>query len=252
MQIIFPVTSFAVKAFALMSVLLTAGTLFFFLHRAAGEKSRRTLYFLSGLCAVYYAGMGAAASRELLADFSSFPPRILLPLVMIPLAFFIGIACSKAFGPLLSRFSLVHLTLFQMFRFFAEALIAWLVIESAMPETMTITGANFDLFAPVTAPLAAFLFARFSNRASLAWLAGWNLVAAAILVKTVVTAILSMPTPARVFLAEPALTAPALFPFYLLPGFFVPLAFAVHAASLRRIMELWNTAKASGETWQVQ
>lgn len=246
MQIIFPETSAGVKIFALSSVLITAGVLFFSLRRAAGESGRRTVAILAGVCALYYAALGAAASRGLLADFSLFPPRMLLPVVVVPLAFFLGIVFSRAFAPVLSGFTLAQLTLFQMFRFFAEALIAWLVLERAMPVTMTIAGANFDLFAPLTAGFAALLLARSNRKAALLSLAVWNVLAVLILAGTVRAAILSLPTPARAYFAEPALTVPALFPFYLLPGFFVPLAFAVHAASLRRISQLWKeTAKAS-------
>lgn len=250
----FPETSLAVKIFAIGSALLTACVLVMLLLRAKADQRRTAAVTALFFC--YYTALGFAAYGGLLADFSSFPPRLLVPLVTLPLLSMIAVVLSAPFGRFLSGVSIVWLTGFQMFRFFAEALIAWLALENAMPETMTISGRNFDLFAPVTAPVAALLFSRSTRgRTALALLGLWNAVAAMILVNTVATAVLSMPTPGRVFFEEPALTAPALFPFYLLPAFFVPLAFALHAASFRRIAQMWAGLKdlrASAETLQAQ
>ncbi len=50
MQIIFPETSAGVQIFALGSALITAGVLFLFLRRAAGEAGQRTLLLVAGVC----------------------------------------------------------------------------------------------------------------------------------------------------------------------------------------------------------
>lgn len=239
-----PETSLAVKIFAIASALCTAISLIGLILAAKADQKRTAV--LSAGFLLYYAVLGRAAFDGLLADFSTFPPPLLLPLVTLPLLAMLAVVMSAGFGRFLSGISPVWLTVLQMFRFFAEALIAWLVLENAMPQTMTISGRNFDLFAPVTAPLAAFLFARYGGgKVALLLLALWNVTAAAILVNTVAAAVLSMPTPGRMFFEGPALTAPALFPFYLLPAFFVPLAFALHAASLRRILQMWKSPNGS-------
>ena len=253
MQISIPETSAGVQIFALASVLTTAGALLLFLVRVSDHGARRGVLLFAGLFALYYTALGFAAHGGHLADFSAFPPRILFPLVFLPLCASIYIVLSSGFGRLLAFISPVHLTLFQIYRIFAEILIAWLVIEQAMPETMTVTGRNFDLFAPLTAPVAASFFARSNQgRFALAALFFWNMAASLILANTVATAVLSMPTPGRVFFDGPPVVIPAVFPFYLLPAFYVPLAFAVHAASFRKIVQLWPRRKAAFETLQAQ
>lgn len=249
MQISIPETSQGVQIFAVLSALTTACALLLLLLRAGGQKEKRTVLRAAAAFLLYYAALGAAAHRGILADFSGFPPRILFPLVLLPLCASIIIVTGRTFGRLLAFMSPVYLTLFQVYRLFAEILIAWLVIERAMPETLTITGRNFDLFAPLSAPVAALLFARSARgRPALLALALWNGGASLILVNTVATAVLSMPTPGRLFFDGPAVVVPALFPFYLLPAFFVPLAFAVHAASIRKIVQLWPRQKETSET----
>lgn len=228
-------TSILTAAFTIGSVLMTMGFLATTIYRSRGIHGR---FYLAagGALLFYYAGLGFAAWKGLLSDFSSFPPPLLFPLVMLPLASFLLFVFSRPGRALISQHSLRALTLVQVFRFFPEIMIALLILDGVMPETMTVTGRNFDLFAPLTAPLAALFFAK-KEKLRPALLLVWNTAAAAILINTVVTALLSMPTPARVFFTEPALTAPAQFPYYLLPSFYVPLAFALHAASIWKILQ---------------
>jgi len=55
-----------------------------------------------------------------------------------------------------------------------------------------------------------------------------------LLVNVLVIAVLSMPTPLRVFHNEPANTLLAYFPYIYLPGVLVPLAYTLHIFSLRQ------------------
>ena len=52
----------------------------------------------------------------------------------------------------------------------------------------------------------------------------------------VVIAVLSMPTPIRYFMNEPANVIVGQFPFILLPGVLVPIAYAMNIFSLRQLL----------------
>jgi len=62
----------------------------------------------------------------------------------------------------------------------------------------------------------------------------YNIGGLLLLVNVLVIAVLSMPTPLRVFHNEPANTLLAYFPYIYLPGVLVPLAYTLHIFSLRQ------------------
>jgi hypothetical protein len=63
----------------------------------------------------------------------------------------------------------------------------------------------------------------------------WNLISLGLLINIVAIAIVSMPSPLRIFHNEPANTIVAEFPFIFLPTFLVPLAYGLHFLSLRKL-----------------
>ena len=109
---------------------------------------------------------------------------------------------------------------------------------ASLSAVMTITGRNYDLLVPISA-LLIYLWMR--NRepgaAARRWLVAWNVVGIAVLLNTVATAILSLPTPRQAFAFDAPLVTPALFPFYLLPVFMVPLALSLHVFALLKLSE---------------
>ena len=68
----------------------------------------------------------------------------------------------------------------------------------------------------------------------------YNIIGLLLLFNIVTIAVLSMPTPFRQFMNEPANTMVAQFPFVYLPGVLVVLAFAFHAFSLRQLITSWR------------
>jgi hypothetical protein len=98
---------------------------------------------------------------------------------------------------------------------------------------MTFEGRNFDVLSGLTAPVIAWLVVR--NKTSKTGLVAWNLICLAILINIIAIAILSTPSPIRVFMNEPANTIVTIFPVSLLPGFLAPFAFALHVFSLKQL-----------------
>jgi hypothetical protein len=99
---------------------------------------------------------------------------------------------------------------------------------------MTFHGRNVDILVGLSAPLVAYYcFVRraWPERVAV-W---WNWAGIVILLNVVVHAQLSAPTPWRIFETQPPTTFIADLPYIWLPTFLVPLAWSLHAVSLRQL-----------------
>ena len=176
---------------------------------------------------------GALAAGGLVSDFSSFPPRV-MPIIVASLVIVIVIAASPLGGKIMSRSPLAFLVGFHVFRVAVEVVLFLLERAGIVPVQMSFEGRNWDILAGLTAPLVALLIAR---KALPNWgLLLWNLVSLGLLTNIVVIALLSMPTPFRVFLNEPANTFITTLPYIWLPTLLVPAALFGHLLVFRRLL----------------
>jgi hypothetical protein len=106
--------------------------------------------------------------------------------------------------------------------------------QGKLPIQLTFEGRNFDIISGITAPIVAFLLSK--NLVSRGVVIVWNVVSLGLLINVVATAVLSLPTPFRVFMNEPANRIVAEFPVIWLPGLLVPLAYGLHFLSLRQLL----------------
>jgi hypothetical protein len=91
-----------------------------------------------------------------------------------------------------------------------------------------------DIFVGVTAPLAAWLaYQQGAKTRPVVWT--WNLIGTLDLIAAVSLGVISSPGPQRLIFAEPSSAIMATLPWLLIPGFLVPLLFAVHIAIFARI-----------------
>lgn len=162
-------------------------------------------------------------------NFDIFPANA-APIILIPLVgtlFVVFSQRARHLLPLVPEKSIIYL---QTFRFFVEILLWLLFIQNLVPVQMTFEGRNFDILVAITAPFAAWLLA------GRKWgLIIWNILGLCLLINIVSIALLSMPTPFRVFDNEPVNTVVLKWPFILLPGLLVPLAYILHFMSLRQL-----------------
>lgn len=169
----------------------------------------------------------------IMGDFSRFPfnfmPVIAIPLITVVLTLF-----SERTSEILRNIPIANLIYIQSFRFFVEILLWALLVAHVAPEQMTFEGRNFDILTGLTAPLIAWL--AFRNRISRTGLIIWNLICLGLLINIVTVAILSTPSPWRIFMNEPANTIVTIFPVSFLPGFLVPLAYTLHFLSLKQLL----------------
>ncbi len=177
----------------------------------------------------------------ILSDFSTFPPYMIIVLV-IPLIAIVRLSFSPKFSNIIAHVPTSWLIYIQMFRVVVELLLWMLFLDQLLPIQMTFEGRNWDILVGLTAPIAVVLY-KISGKYKKSVLMIWNVMGLLLLLNIVVIALLSMPTPVRQFMNEPANTIVATFPFVFLPGFLVPLAYSMHIFSLKQLVILKQEIK---------
>jgi hypothetical protein len=166
-------------------------------------------------------------------NFELFPLNT-APVIIIPLITILFFTFSKSVKEILPHIPQENIIKLQVFRFYVEVLL-WALFASAMlPVQMTFEGRNFDVITGVTAMGVTWLITK--NKFPKIAIILWNIMGLGLLINIVVIALLSMPTPFRYFMNEPANTIVAEFPISLLPAFLVPLAYMLHILSLRKAL----------------
>jgi hypothetical protein len=168
-----------------------------------------------------------------MSDFSLFPFNF-APILIIPMVTVVAFLFSKGLGEVLENIAAENLIRLQVFRLFVEILLWMLFIQSLIPVQMTFEGRNFDILAGVSAPIISLLVSqkKLSNTVAIIW----NVLCLGLLVNIVSIALMSTPTPIRVFMNEPSSSIVAQFPISWLPGFLVPLAYTLHFFSLKQLL----------------
>lgn len=207
--------------------------------RVRKVKMRTLLFFI-----LWVAFVSLWSASGVMGNFDNFPFNF-LPIIVIPLAASIGITFfSPSFKEVVQHVSNQTLAALQSFRIPVEVLLWMLFIQGLLPEQMTFEGRNFDIVAGITGLVVAVWIAR--NGISRRILVAWNLIGLALLTNIVTIAILSTPSPVRIFWEEPANTIVTVFPVSLLPGLLVPLAYTMHFFSLRKLALETGTAGVIG------
>lgn len=195
-------------------------------------RKQRVKLMIAGSLVFWILFVSAWSASGMMSDFSNFPFNF-LPILAIPLITALLATFSETFKDILLNIPEEKIIGLQNFRFFVEILLWLLFIASALPVQMTFEGRNLDVLSGLTAPVIAFFVAR--KKISKTGLIAWNIVCLLLLINIVTVAMLSTPSPIRVFMNEPANTIVAVFPISFLPGFLVPLAYILHFLSLRQL-----------------
>jgi hypothetical protein len=176
------------------------------------------------------AALGASGA---LSDFSRFPPPPLFMLLGITLAC-LAIILSPAGGRIAAATPLRYLVGMQAFRFLPELLLDLAYRDGLAPIQMTWHGRNFDVLSAIFALVLLIAWPRLAHPRFWAWL--HSVVAVGLLLNILGVAVLSMPTPFRVFTNEPANTFVTTFPYIGLPMVHVATAIVLHGLTLRRLL----------------
>jgi hypothetical protein len=233
---------FLIGAFAALAVLVAVAYPVLSLRAASrgGDPSaRRAALRTVAAVALWLALTGALAAAGRLS-FSTRPPTIML-VIVLALVLTARWALSAAGARLAAAVPVALLVAVQGFRLPLELLMHRAYTEGLMPVQMSFSGRNFDIVTGTSALLLAVALARGAASRRLVWL--WNWMGLALLLNVVTIALLSAPTPLRVFMNEPANVWITRAPFIWLPAVLVPCALAGHLLVLR-----WLRATAPGRT----
>lgn len=194
----------------------------------------KIFYRTVSIIAIWTTLLLVLAYNGFFADFSKLPPRPALA-VLIPLPVVLLFAFSKNGTKLLRSVPDHWLVYMQSFRVVVELMLLAAFTAGKLPVQMTFEGKNFDVATGILALPVGYLLMK-KTRQSRKFAVAYNFVGLALLINILAIAILSMPTPIRYFMNEPANTIVAEFPYILLPGLLVPLAYGLHILSLRQLL----------------
>ncbi len=168
------------------------------------------------------------------ADFSMLPPRPALA-ILIPLPLIIAFSFSKTGTQLLKSVPPHWIVYMQSFRIVVELLLLAAFLNNKLPVQMTFEGKNYDIVTGLLALPVGYLLSRnkpYARKLAIVH----NFLGIALLLNILIIAVLSMPTSIRYFMNEPSNTLVARFPYILLPGVLVPIAYSMHIFSLRQLL----------------
>jgi hypothetical protein len=180
------------------------------------------------------------------------PPTMMVAIVL-SLALALRIGLSGTGGRIAAGVPLAMLVGVQGFRLPLELLMHRAYGEGLMPVQMSYSGRNFDIVTGITALVLAAALWLAPQRVSLRWVMVWNALGFGLLMNVLTIALLSAPTPLRVFMNEPANVWIAQAPFVWLPAVFVLAALAGHVVIFRRLrMEMRGRDEASSGTREIK
>ena len=223
-----------VWSFVALAIVL-AGAFVLAVHASAvstGRSSARRDTVLAAIATTVWltATVALAASGRL--SFTSRPPTAgVLIVVSVVLAFAVG--TSRLGSRLATGIPLAALIGVQAFRFPLELMLHRAYREGLMPVQMSYSGFNFDILTGLSAIVVALYLVRRPD--ALVVVRVWNAAGILLLVNILTIAVLSTPTPIRVFHNEPANEWIAHAPWVWLPAVFVVAAIVGHIVVFRRL-----------------
>ena len=178
---------------------------------------------------IWLGGTYAAADLGTLR-FTGAPPTMMVLLALMT-ALSIGLGVSAVGRRLATGLPLWVLVASQSFRLPLELLMHEAYEAGLMPVEMSYSGLNFDIVTGASALVVAVLLG--TRRAGVRLAKWWNVLGTVLLCNIVTVALLSAPTPLRVFTSQPANTWVTAPPFVWLPSVLVAFAILGHIVVYR-------------------
>lgn len=197
------------------------------------DQRRKLIRFTVAGLVIWLLILGVGSAMGFFGVYDVFPPRVFFAFIP-PLLVAVVLLFSSSFTAILRVLPMSWLFYVQSFRILME-LFLWMGYRGGyVPPQLTFEWLNYDIIVGVTAPLAGMVFFRHGRYQRFEGIY-WNVFGLALLLNVVIIAVLSAPTPWRVFMNEPANTFVASLPFIWIPGFIVPFALAMHLFSLKQL-----------------
>jgi hypothetical protein len=212
------------------------------LNKTKFDRRKKQLIMLGTLLcfALWITTLTVLSYKGFFTDFRQLPPRPVLAM-LLPLPIVLLISFSSTGTQILKAVQPHWLILMQSFRILVEVLIWFAVLANKFPIQMSFEGRNFDIFSGLLALTACYILIKKPN-ASMKIIIAYNVIGMVLLLNILIVALLSMPLPIRYFMNDPSAALVSQFPFILLPGVLVPIAYSFHIFSLRQV---WLNQKYS-------
>ena len=204
-------------------------------HASAGHttcSSARRGTLLAALATATWLAVTLALAASGRLSFTSRPPTAGV-LIAVGVGLAIAVGTSRLGARLATGIPLAALIGVQAFRFPLELMLHRAYREGLMPVQMSYSGFNFDILTGLSAIVVALYIARRPNAVAVARI--WNAAGIVLLANILTIAVLSTPTPIRVFHNEPANEWIAHAPWVWLPAVFVVAAIVGHIVIFRRL-----------------
>jgi hypothetical protein len=169
----------------------------------------------------------------LITDFSTMPPKMAFFVIAMTISA-IMLAYSSAATRILMKTPIAWVVGFQAMRILAETALWDANRHGLAPVQMTFHGYNFDI---ITGIASLLLIPVLLHNQSKGLVTIWSLLGSVLLLTIISIALLSTPTPFRVFMNEPANTWVTRLPYIFLPGALVHAALAGHIMVFRWLFE---------------
>lgn len=213
--------------------------------RTAGEPDAAKRGLRAAILTALWLAITFAAAASGRLRFDTVPPTMGI-LLVVSWAMALRIGLGRTGARLAASTPLALLVLVQAFRLPLELLMHGASAEGLMPIQMSFSGRNFDIVTGTTALLLGVAMTAWRGRVPPWLVAAWNVLGTLLLANVLVIAILSAPTPLRVFMNEPANVWITHAPWVWLATVFVPAAIAGHVVIFRKLrMEARRRASAS-------
>ena len=199
-----------------------------------GTKKKTVIFFSLGVVSVWITLLTVLSLNGFFSQFGQLPPRPILAII-VPLPIVLWFSFSKSGTKLIRAVPQQWLVFMQSFRVFVEILLWLAFVNRKLPVQMTFEGGNVDILTGLLALPVGYLLFRKKNY-SIKMALAFNTIGIIFLLNILTIAVLSMPSPIRYFMNEPSNAVVGQFPFILLPGILVPIAYSFHIFSLRKLL----------------
>jgi hypothetical protein len=200
----------------------------FAVHRTGTARQTIT----AAIATAGWLGITLALARAGMLGFATTPPTMMV-LIAVALALAIAVGTSPVGRQIATGIPLAALVGVQGFRFPLELMLHQAYNEGLMPVQMSFSGFNFDILTGLSAIAVALVLVR--RPRSLTLVRIWNTAGVVLLANILTIALLSAPSPFRVFHNEPANVWIAQAPWVWLPAVYVFAAIVGHILVYRRI-----------------
>jgi hypothetical protein len=164
---------------------------------------------------------------------------LLVPILLFLLLFIVFVVRSTTGARVALAFPLWIILGAESFRIGVELFLHRLWIDGLVPKMLTFEGANVDIYIGASAALIAWLSTK--GRLGMRLALAWNVLGLLALTNVVIRAVLTSPGPFNLIHAEVPNRMFGTFPFLFNPGFFVPLAVALHVLAIRALSSRLRT-----------